>query len=412
VRARIRPANIRAGWYVDRSAFGADLYAHGRGTPLRTTDRSGWCAQDHLVQAWTATRPAAETLFGDDELCLVDAAVDGVRPRPLECEPDGAGTVGPFVQTAFGRAIHRRDRPHYSIEPLSIAWEAVAFRVRGVRDAVACVPRSLLADFLDELDAGHLDGTIETFLASPPRGRVLRASTQASDAGLFDEMASPDAIAPAERVMGLGVGGRGGGSPRRARRNKHRRSGRRALLLASAAFFAIAACVAGAYAVTQRDDTRRFADGGDRVGQPFDVVFTVASVNVGPHYRGEPVPAVGAQERVRVYIDCPDNTCSFGNDGASSAGPYVDLGLQFAQTSPGFYKAIRDSNEFAGACGRNIVVHQVASANVHTDPNGPVTGFTGRYEVTHPDGVEFDSPSGVCATFDIAYTFVGTPASS
>ena len=411
VRARIRPANIRAGWYVDRRAFGADLYTYGRATPLRTATHDHGRAQDHLVHTWNATRPAAETLFAAEELALVDDVVDGVRPLPLECEPDGTGRAGPYAETAFGRAVHRRTRPRYSVEPLSIAWEAIAFRVRGDRDAVACIPRSLLADFLDELDSGHLDAAIERFLASPPRGRVLRASSQTSDAALFDEMASPGAIAPPERVTGLGIGGRGGGSPRRARRNKHRRSGRRALLVASAALVAIAACVAGAYAVTQRDDSPRVSAAAEHIGQPFDVTFTVASVNVGPHYRGEPVPGVGSEERVRVYVECPDNTCSFGNDGPSSGGPFVDLGLQFAQTSPGFYKAIRDSNEFADACGRNIVVHQVASADVQRDPGGPLTRFTGRYEVAHPDGVEFDSPSGVCSTFDIAYTFVGTPAS-
>lgn len=410
MRAKIRAANIRAGWYVDRRAFGVDLYEHGRATPLRTDRRRLWSAQDHLARAWTAARPAVEQLFASDELTLVDDAVDGLRPLPLEHADDGTAPSGPFIATPFGRAVHRRERPSYVVEPLSIAWEAVAFRIRGVRDAVACIPRSSLSDFLDALESGQLDAAIEAFLASPPQGRVLRASGQTVDAGLFDEMAAPSSIAPPERVVRRGLGGRGGGTPREARRNKHRKSGgRRALLLASVAVVAIAACVASVYAVSQRDDNRVTAS-APVVGQPFDADFTVASTNVGPHYRGEPVPAVGGRQRVRVQLQCAGATCTFGTAGQSGAGPFVDLGLPFVQTSPGFYTATADSNEASAACGRDIRVHQVASVDVRTDSSGRVTRFNGRYEVTHPDGVEFNAASGgLCSTFDIAYTFTGTP---
>jgi len=410
VRARVRPANIRAGWYVDRRAFGADLYEHGRATPLRVDGRPRWRAQDHLTDAWMVARPAAEGLFAPSELALVDDAITGVRPLPLEHEPDRSGRAGSYAEPAFGRAVHRRVRPRFSVEPLSIAWEAVAFRVRGSREAVACVPRALLDSFFDELDAGRLDARIEAFLASPSQGRVLRASDQTSTAGLFDEMGSPAAIAPSERVVRRGLGGHGGGTPRDARRNKHRRSGgRRSLLLVSAAIVAIAACVASAYAVTQRDGDHVDAS-APAVGERFDAVFTVASVNVGPHYRGEPVPSVGDQERVRVIVDCTDTTCSFGNERGANAGPFVDLGLPFAQTAPGVYTATGDSSETAAACG-NIAIHQLASVEVHRASSaGPITGLNGRYEVTHPGGVEFTAPPGVCSTFDIAYTFVGTPA--
>ena len=408
VRARIRPAKIRAGWYVDRSAFGVDLYTDGRATPLHTGDRRRWRAQDHLAHAWNMARPAVEPLFADDELALVDDVVDGVRPLPIEQPLFSTDRAGTYDATAFGRAIRPRIRRGYSVEPLSIAWEAVAFRVRGERGAVACVPRALLADFLDQLDAGQLDATIGLFLASPPQGRVLRASTQASDAGLFDEMASPSAIAPTERVTGLGIGGRGGGNPRAARRNKHRRSGHRALLIAAALIVVIAACVGGAYAVSHRDDGH-VASTSPR--QPFDADFTVASVNVGPHYRGEPVPEVGSTDRLRVDVDCRDVTCTFGNQGEASAGPFVDLGLPWEQTSPGFYTATAESNDVSDACG-SIPLHQSGTVEVHRDPGGAITGFNGRYEVTHPRGVEFTGPSGLCSTFDVAYTFTGTPARS
>jgi len=84
VKARVKPSNIRAGWYVDRRAFGADLYRDGRATRLRWGVRHSWTAQEHLAEAWGCARGAVETLLDADELALVDQVVEGVRPLPLE----------------------------------------------------------------------------------------------------------------------------------------------------------------------------------------------------------------------------------------------------------------------------------------------------------------------------------------
>jgi hypothetical protein len=84
VRTRVRPSNIRAGWYVDRRAFGADLYRDGRNTTLRWGLRQSGTAQDHLTEAWERARPAVESLFDITEIALVDDVVDGTRPIPLE----------------------------------------------------------------------------------------------------------------------------------------------------------------------------------------------------------------------------------------------------------------------------------------------------------------------------------------
>jgi hypothetical protein len=131
------------------------------------------------------------------------------------------GEPNPFEQVTQARV-----RPDFRIEPLSIAWDAVAFRVTGTRDGVVCVPRCELAGFFEALDAGRLDDTVRGFLAAPPSGRILRAADQTRTSGLFDGIASPDAIVPPERVPGragpLGIG-RGGGTPADARQRKRER---------------------------------------------------------------------------------------------------------------------------------------------------------------------------------------------
>ncbi|MEY2452268.1 MAG: hypothetical protein QOD92_1842 [Acidimicrobiaceae bacterium] len=152
----------------------------------------------------------------------------------------------------FEQVTRSRQRPNFTVEPLSIAWDAVAFRVSGARQGVACVPRAELAGFFEQLDAGHLDDAVRDFLASPPAGRVLRAAEQTHTTGLFDELASPDAIVPSERVAGragpLGFG-RGGGTPSDARQRKRQRRPRPSRAVLAGAVVAGVAVVGAVVAV-------------------------------------------------------------------------------------------------------------------------------------------------------------------
>src|SRR4051794_38645839 len=95
-----------------------------------------------------------------------------------------------YDSNPFERVLAVHHRPRFVVEPASISWDAVVFTLRGKRDAIACIPRRALTGFYADLDAGKLDQPIEAFLASPPTGRVLVANDQASEPGLFDELAS------------------------------------------------------------------------------------------------------------------------------------------------------------------------------------------------------------------------------
>src|SRR5258706_8060154 len=119
------------------------------------------------------------------------------------------------IHNPFERVGGSHTRPQYIVEPLSIDWNAVVFQVSGAREAVVCVPRDELHDFLDRLDEGELDVSIGAFLETPAANRVLRSAKQAKKTGLFDKLGSADAAVPAERAPGRArrIGG-GGGRPR------------------------------------------------------------------------------------------------------------------------------------------------------------------------------------------------------
>ncbi len=153
----------------------------------------------------------------------------------------------------FDRVVAVHKRPGFIVEPASIGWDAVAFALHGQREGIACVPRNGLAGFLDDLDAGELDEPIARFLAAPPAKRVLRFADQTTEPGLFDELASPGAIAPRERKLSrLGRLGPGGGTPTNDRRDKRSQRPRpRRLLIASVLAVAV---VAGAIVAATRSN--------------------------------------------------------------------------------------------------------------------------------------------------------------
>jgi hypothetical protein len=86
VAVALSPAVQRFGWYVDRRAFGADLYTFGRTCPLRPARGRGGTrtAQRHLEDCWTVARRAVRPWATAGDLALVDDLVSGRRPLAFD----------------------------------------------------------------------------------------------------------------------------------------------------------------------------------------------------------------------------------------------------------------------------------------------------------------------------------------
>jgi len=199
--------------------------------------------------------------------------------------PRGGEQLAGLEQNPFERVVVARQRPGFTVEPEAIAWNAVAFKVRGQRDGVACVPRDSLASFLDDLDDGRLDEAIRAFLAAPPSGRVLRSVAQTETPGLFDELSSPDAIVPEERRPGRpGRFGRGGGTPTGPRRDKRSRRPRpRRFLVAGATVAGVLIVAAVAVALQSDKGTDKdAAPAATGLGQPATSASPAADIGTPP----------------------------------------------------------------------------------------------------------------------------------
>jgi hypothetical protein len=83
VEVGLERAVERYGWYVDRAAFGCDLYDLGRDAPLRLHgSRTTVTAGTHLERSWAIARDRLTGTLGPDELARVDAVVGGAAALP------------------------------------------------------------------------------------------------------------------------------------------------------------------------------------------------------------------------------------------------------------------------------------------------------------------------------------------
>ncbi|MEO7369748.1 MAG: hypothetical protein ABI949_08350 [Ilumatobacteraceae bacterium] len=211
LRVETAPSVQRFGLYVDRAAFGCDLYRHGRSSMLRKRGGGRVTAGEHLRLSWRCARSMLAGVVGDAELRTVDALVTATTPLPTDQPSIASSSRQSVAGSVFGRALDRRERPDLSVACTWLAWHVAVFTVsNGHRRAFAVVPASLLEQFLSELDAGTLDEVLETYLASASTERVV-ASTDA--AGLYDDLADAGALNLDELGRdGEPVRGRGSGA--------------------------------------------------------------------------------------------------------------------------------------------------------------------------------------------------------
>ena len=209
----------RPGLFVDRAAFGDDLYRLGRSARLALAD-GGWeRAGDRLDQAWGAVRSIAASFAAPDELAIVDELVEGRRPLLIE---RGAPTE-PTVRRLH-RAPQTEPGPHVPVlgrlatgkvtaTPVSITWGSTLLRVAHPdRAFYVRIPRESSAVFASRFVSGALDAAIAEVAARPSTG--LTADPYDDRPGVFD--AVPEALPadPSRRKSGAPV------PPGKARRPK------------------------------------------------------------------------------------------------------------------------------------------------------------------------------------------------
>lgn len=185
IRCRVEPARIRRGWYVDRAAFGSDLYRGGRDAVLHLEDGRTVRAGEHLRRCWEVARAELDGIAAPEDLAAADAVVEGALPLPVE-DPTPCPTPPELVvagDTPFARLGLGR-RPGLDVRPAAVQWHGVAFEVAGAgATRYVWVPEPWLESFLFELVGGGLDEPLAAALAGPLPRRSLASSVGSSSGG-------------------------------------------------------------------------------------------------------------------------------------------------------------------------------------------------------------------------------------
>ena len=281
MRPAVEPAKGRFGFYVDRRAFGPDLYTAGRATVLRP----GLHAQDVLERSWEAVRAAAADTVSADELRIVDDVVEGRAPLPLEDAEAGRATDAVVPgRPPTGRAVEapRRRSGGLMVEAVVATWAGTAFSVAAPdgRSAVVAVPQRLLEGFLSALDVGRLDDVLWSAVAAAPMLPLLSAAGQLADVGAFGGLGPVAGLVPSERdpLTGRIGGGRG------RREDKDRPDERprprkvpRALVAAAAVLGALVLVAALAAALGGDDEPEQLVAGPGEVTTTVEEAITTSS---------------------------------------------------------------------------------------------------------------------------------------
>jgi hypothetical protein len=153
LRLRTERSRQRFGTYVDRRAFGPDLYAEGRSAVLRR--RGGTVtAAEHLAEVVALL--ADRLLLADDDLAALHAVVAGGEPLP--CESPGSDDAPRAVPPALD--LSPRQAGAVGVEFVTATWWTSVVKLSGDRERWLTVPRVWLGSFLDRLDDGSLDDVL------------------------------------------------------------------------------------------------------------------------------------------------------------------------------------------------------------------------------------------------------------
>jgi hypothetical protein len=173
---RTEAARERFGTYVDRAAFGPDLYATGRAALLRT-GRGTVAAGDRLAAVVALLDDRLATLLAPDDLAALHAVAAGEAPLPVE-QDRPPGDDEPRVPVA---PMELRDRVvgDARLAVVSATWWTYVLRLDSPgATRWLTVPGPWIGSLLAEVDAGRLDGVVADLCQAP--GRTWRTSPEAS----------------------------------------------------------------------------------------------------------------------------------------------------------------------------------------------------------------------------------------
>ena len=184
----------RPGLFVDRSAYGEDLYKTGRNAQLSLADGSTMRAGDYAKLCWSSLRPYLVDQINADVLSRAETRLLGDVPLPSAPIANSWVTAISNIDLALSEhqaAFVRRCRPAFEIFPHFVDWKLILYRIQsaGEKPMFAKIPLLDLKGFHAAVENGQLDKLLS---AAPPEASgsfVLDGTEDPGQPGLFTEVA-------------------------------------------------------------------------------------------------------------------------------------------------------------------------------------------------------------------------------
>lgn len=164
VRSRVQSSIHRYGWYLDRQAFGFDLYAAT--DPHLRTWRGQVPAESQVARSWMRARRALESAVDESELVMADEVLMEARGLRAEGSPVDIRQPSPR-RPIEGLVLDTVFRDRFKVEAVVATWDVVCFEFsHPLGNAYLTVDRVDLVDFWNDLNEGRLDEVVGSFFNS------------------------------------------------------------------------------------------------------------------------------------------------------------------------------------------------------------------------------------------------------
>ncbi len=172
IRSTVDPAIDRYGWYLDRRAFGFDLYTATN--PYLMTWRGRVAAETHVARSWLSAREALEGMVDKSELVIADRVLmEAKGPRAVVPPVDLDRRPTPR-RPIDGLILDEVVRDRFRVEAAVATWDVVTFKFSHVKGtAFLTVDRKDLVGFWNDLRSGRLDESVESQFAVDERAPTL-----------------------------------------------------------------------------------------------------------------------------------------------------------------------------------------------------------------------------------------------
>ncbi len=367
-------ATGRFGWYIDRCAFGDDLYRRGRSA--RVGRHTG---QDLLAWSWESIRSHAEAFSTERELAIVDDIVCGVQPLPCEQPIDDHGDWR--VRDDSVDLTHPQCRGRWTLTPVLATWDLACFALHDANaHVIVAVASSATARLLHEFVRGGLDVWCETVLAARPDSfTVLSDPSQVGTAGVFSSIEPGATMMPNERHPTTGSPG-GVNTPPGERHQKHHDEGPRRHVpgrLIAAGVVGAAVLIGGiAVLATRGDDDKKI------VAAPETTAAPVATQPAATPIVTEPVLETVSTEAPTTTVAAVVPAC----DASAIAG-----GIETQQTGEGGFGPAADASKLDPGGGVRTAADGYAEVSA---VEGSTTRLDSVTEVVCVGAARLDQKSG------------------